>query len=185
MKRRVVPGIGLLMIAVGFGCTDRLAQMQRACQGTWVLKSRQLPDGTLLSFPQIQGVMSWVPIDSRKAHVTVNVLVEGVGRTSRRFDYAASTYEISTSAITRKRHLLIRQGYRASANMPVAVYSIAKTAKGKVTVEDEGIRFYHAAELGKQNTPQGEGFSQLFRGGAMVASYPGAFTDTWEKVHSP
>ena len=109
----IMMGLGLLWNVVGTGCSDRLVEMQTHLQGTWILESRELPDGTSLKSPRIYGVMSWVPIDSRKAHVMLNLLVPKGENQDRTFDYAASTYEISTSAITRKRYLLIRQGYRS------------------------------------------------------------------------
>lgn len=34
--------------ALGMGCTERLAQMQTICEGTWMLESRTLADGTQL-----------------------------------------------------------------------------------------------------------------------------------------
>jgi len=146
--------------------------MQRRLEGVWVLESRELPDGTSLRGPDVSGVMSWVPVDSRRAHVTLNLLVEGEVDQGRTFNYSASTYEISTSAITRKRHILIRQGYRSSAAAPITVYKKAKTAKGKISVEGEVVRVSHE-----------DGFSQVFDGDSMTSTYPDRFTDTWKRVN--
>ena len=167
----------VLMVALAAGCavcgcSDRLAEMQANFEGTWVLESRELPDGTLFRSPQVTGNLTWASVDSRKAHVSIYVLQEGQGEeTPRTFDYAASTYEISTSAITRKRHLLIRQGYRSSEALPVTVYKKDKTSKGKISVSEGVVTVSHE-----------EGFSQVFEGDHMVAVYPGTFTDTWRRL---
>ncbi len=172
MRRWVIVGLGMLAMGGGMGCSDRLADMQDQLKGMWVLESRQLDDGTLIQSPLISGAFLWVPIDSRKAHVTLNVLLDEGDRFPRTFDYAASTYEVSTSAITRKRHLLIRQGYRSSAESPISDYSKAKTAKGKISVEEEGvIKISHE-----------RGFYQEFKGDTMIAAFPGMFTDTWKRI---
>ena len=171
MRRWAVLGLSLFLVGMASGCSDRLADMQEMLEGTWVLESRELPDGTRLQSPQVSGVFSWVPIDSRKANVTLHVLLDSSDRFPRTFDYAASTYEISTSAITRKRHLFIRQGYRSSAEAPITVYPKAKTAKGKISMVDGAIKISHE-----------EGFSQEFNGDRMVAQFPDTFKDTWKRI---
>ncbi len=169
MKRWIT--ICLVVLGCASGCSDRLAQMQQQLAGTWVLEFRELPDGTELRSPNISGVFSWQPIDSRKAHVSLNVLVNNAESGSRTFDYAASKYEISTSAITRSRYLLIRQGYRSSAATPLTVYPKAKAEKGKITLEDGAIRITHE-----------RGYFEEFRGDEMVASFPDRFVDHWKRV---
>ncbi len=172
MRRWVAAGLGLLVMGIGSGCSDRLADMQEQLSGTWILESRQLPDGTLIQSPLISGAFSWVPIDSRKAHVSLNVFLDEGDRFPRTFDYASSTYEVSTSAITRKRHLLIRQGYRSSAETPLSDYPKAKTAKGKISMEEAGIiKISHE-----------RGFYQEFKGDTMIAAFPGVFRDTWKRT---
>ena len=170
MNRWACAGIGLLIAGMS-GCSDRLAEIQQKLQGSWVLESRRLADGQMLTSPRVSGVLSWVPIDSRKAHVTVNVLVNEGDGVPRTFDYAASTYEISTSAITRNRHVLIRQGYRSSAAAPITVYPKARTAKGKISVEDGVVKISHE-----------EGFSQVFESDTMTSTFTDTFTDTWRRV---
>lgn len=164
--------IGLLavLLLVGQGCGDRLAEMQTQLAGTWVLQSRQLADGSVLRPPHIQGAISWIPVSSRKAHVTLNLLEDGKDEAARRFNYAASTYEISTSAITQARYVLIRQGYRSSAKSPISVYPKAKKTKGKITVADSGIEISHDNQ------------AWVFQGNTMTASYNNSWTDTWARV---
>ena len=163
----------ILMVSAGLalGCSDRLAQMQEQLAGTWELESRLLPDGTVLRKPEVSGVFSWQPIDSRKAHVTLNILVDAGGEKPRTFNFAASKYEISTSAITRSRYLLFRQGYRSSSEAPITIYHKAKVEKGKITLEDGLIRITHE-----------RGYSEEFRGDQMVGSFPDVFVDTWKRV---
>ena len=163
----------ILMVSSGLalGCSDRLAQMQEQLAGTWELESRLLPDGTVLRKPEVSGVFSWQPIDSRKAHVTLNILVDAGGEKPRTFNFAASKYEISTSAITRSRYLLFRQGYRSSSEAPITIYHKAKVEKGKITLEDGLIRITHE-----------RGYSEEFRGDQMVGSFPDVFVDTWKRV---
>ena len=163
----------ILMVSAGLalGCSDRLAQMQEQLAGTWELESRLLPDGTVLRKPEVSGVFSWQPIDSRKAHVTLNMLVDAGGEKPRTFNFAASKYEISTSAITRSRYLLFRQGYRSSSEAPITIYHKAKVEKGKITLEDGLILITHE-----------RGYSEEFRGDQMVGSFPDVFVDTWKRV---
>lgn len=178
MLQRIIAQRWTAVVAVMFltvlnGCSDRLAEMQGRFEGTWVLESRELPNGTLYRAPQVQGNLSWTPIDSRKAYVSLYVLEEGAREeTPRTFNLASNTYEISTSAITRKRHLMIRQGYRSSARLPITVYNKARTSKGKISVTDGAITISHD-----------DGFSQVFDGDRMVSIYPGAFTDTWKRLN--
>ena len=171
MNRRLMFVILTLSAGLALGCSDRLAQMQEQLAGTWELESRMLPDGTVLGKPDVSGVFSWQPIDSRKAHVTLNLLVDATGENPRTFDFSASKYEISTSAITRSRYLLMRQGYRSSSESPITIYHKAKVEKGKITLEDGLIRISHE-----------RGYSEEFGGDRMVASFPGVFVDTWKRV---
>ena len=171
MRIGTVFAVGILAFGLSQGCSDRLATMQKQLSGTWVLESRALPDGSVLQPPSVSGTLTWQPIDSRKAHVALNVLLEGRNGSSRSFDYAASKYEISTSAITRSRYLLLRQGYRSSAETPISLYTKAKSAKGKISLEDDLVRITHE-----------RGYSEEFRGDRMTASFPGAFADTWKRI---
>jgi hypothetical protein len=171
MRYGAIIGLGVLLLGFTQGCSDRLATMQEQLAGTWVLSSRELPDGRRLEPPSISGAFTWLPMDSRKAHVTLNVLLEGNGEAPRTFDFAASKYEISTSAITRARHLLIRQGYRSSAETPLSLYTKAKSSKGKISLDEDGIRITHE-----------RGYSESFTGDTMTAAFPGAFVDTWKRV---
>jgi hypothetical protein len=102
--------------------------------------------------------------------VTLNYLEDLKGDEPRRFNYAASTYEISTSAITRARHVLIRQGYRSSAEASMSVYPKAKKVKGKITVENNKIEIAHDES------------QWIFDGNTMTASYNGAWVDTWARM---
>ena len=182
MNRWAAFGVGLLAVVVS-GCADRLASMQAGCQGTWTLVSRELPDGTLLRPPSIRGTICWIPIDSRKAHVTVSVEVAANGEAPRTFDYAASVYEISTSAISRKRHLLLRQGYRRSARERFATYIREKTVKGKITLEEGTIRMSHEGrDVKGRGATRAKGYNQVYNGETMIASYPGVFKDTWQRI---
>ena len=174
MRRWGFVGLVLLLAGSFQGCGDRLADMQSKLAGAWVLESRQLSDGTVLRPPQVSGVISWMPASSRKAYVTLSVLMAKSGNVPRRFDYAASTYEISTSAITQARHLLIRQGYRSSAKSPISVYPKGRKAKGKISVGDTAIEISHDIAGNEQ--------SWVFEGGTMTASYEGAWVDTWRKI---
>jgi len=167
MKRLLVFLLAAFLIQ---GCSDRLSDMQQQLAGTWVLQTRQLQDGTVLKGPHVLGAISWEPISSRKAHVTLNMLEDLKDGTPRRFNYASSTYEISTSAITRARHVLVRQGYRSSAEAPMSVYPKAKKVKGKITVEGSKIEISH-------DTRQ-----WVFEGNTMTASYEGAWVDTWARM---
>jgi hypothetical protein len=170
MARLHKVGLLALLLFLGQGCGDRLAEMQAKLSGTWVLQSRQLADGSVLRPPHIQGAMSWVPVNSRKAHVTLNMLEDAHEKSPRRFNYAASTYEISTSAITQARYVLIRQGYRSSAHSPISIYPKAKKEKGKITVANGGIEISHDAQ------------AWVFQGNTMTAAYKNAWTDTWARV---
>ena len=171
----------LVLVAGTFGCSDRLADMQKACSGTWQLESRKLADGSTIGSPQIQGSMHWEPIDSRKAHVSLTVVREDGDK--QILDHSLSTYEISTSAITRKRHALIQRGYRDRVGSPLAHYARAKTEKGKASVEGNEITFFHAAksETGVEKGGD-EGFTQVYSGDVMTATYTDGFTDTWRRV---
>ena len=163
------------------GCSDRLADMQKACEGTWQLESRTLADGNTLKPPQVQGTIHWEPIDSRKAHVSVTMLRnEGDNQI---MDHSLSTYEISTSAITRKRHALVQRGYRERVGSPLSHYVRGKTEKGKASFEAEEVTFFHAAK-GQTGVEKGgdEGFRQVYSGDVMTASYSDGFTDTWRRV---
>lgn len=179
MVRRVLLFVTL---AGALGCSDRLAEMQAACAGTWRLESRALANGNTLSPPAIQGTIHWEPIDSRKAHVSVTVVRNEDG--NQIMDHSLSTYEISTSAITRKRHALIQRGYREREGSPLSHYIRAKTEKGKATVEGDEITYFHAAK-GETGVEKGgdEGFKQVYQGDVMMSTYSGAFTDTWRRIH--
>ncbi len=167
MKRLM---ICLLSVFAVQGCSDRLSDMQKQLTGTWVLQNRTLQDGTVLRSPHIKGVLFWQPISSRKAYIAFNLLENLKDGTPRRFNYAASTYEISTSAITRARHVLVRQGYRSSAEAPMSIYPKDKKIKGKITVEDDKIEIAHDER------------QWIFEGNTLTASYDGAWVDTWTRI---
>lgn len=171
----------LALIAGASGCSDRLAEMQQACAGTWNLELRTLADGSTIRPPQIQGTLRWEPIDSRKAHVSLT-LVQNKGDIQV-LDHSLSTYEISTSAITRKRHILFQRGYRDREGAPLSHYTRGKTEKGKASVDGDEITFFHAAK-GETGVEKGGGvgFTQVYTGDVMIATYTDGFTDTWRRV---
>ena len=169
--RRGILFMGLFLAVAVSGCGDRLAELQGKVSGTWVLQSRELPDGTTLKTPDVSGILTWRPVDSRKAAVSLHIDVaarEDVGRT---FNFSTSKYEISTSAITRTRFLLIRQGYRSSAPTPMSFDPKARASKGKITIEDGVVKIAHE-----------RGYNERFEGDRMIASFPGMFIDTWVRV---
>ena len=171
----------LLLVAGAFGCSDRLAEMQQACAGTWNLESRTLADGSTIGPPRIQGTIHWEPIDSRKAHVSLTLVQNNDDK--QVLDHSLSTYEISTSAITRKRHVLFQRGYRDREGAPLSNYIRGKTEKGKATVEGNSITFFHAAK-GETGVEKGGGvgFTQVYTGDVMITTYTDGFTDTWRRV---
>ena len=178
MKKAIV--MAALLVGTA-GCGDRLGEMQNACRGTWQLESRQLANGTTLRDPAIRGVLNWEPIDARKAHVSLTVVREQEGK--QLFDHALSTYEISTSAITRKRHVLIQRGYRDREGAPLSQYIRAKTEKGKASIKDGEISFRHAAiDAAGSSLPGDTGYSEVFKGDVMIANYADSFTDTWRRI---
>ena len=180
MRRALLPA--LLTLVLTQGCSNRLAEMQSACGGTWMLVSREMADGSVILPPAISGTMYWHPIDARKAHVSMMVSLDKPDR--QIMDHAGSVYEISTSAITRKRHSLIQRGYRGQEGSPFSHYNRAKTAKGKASLENGEVRFYHAAkDLSGQESTEEIGFTQIYKDGRMTAVYTGVFTDTWQRIN--
>ena len=171
----------LALAVTAMGCGDRLADMQQACAGTWELESRTLPDGSVISAPQIQGTIHWEPIDSRKAHVSLTLVQNDEGK--QILDHSLSTYEISTSAITRKRHVLIQRGYRDREGSAISHYIRAKTEKGKASVEGADVTYFHAAK-GETGVEKGgdEGFKQVYAGNMMTSTYTDGFTDKWRRI---
>ncbi len=177
MRRATLTFIIALLMATG--CSDRLSQMQDACKGTWALDSRELADGRTIRPPAIEGLMHWNPIDARKAHVSVTVIQNREDK--QIFDYAASTYEISTSAITRKRHALVQRGYRDREGL--SHYVRAKTEKGKASIEDGKITYHHAKKDAAGGTlPGDDGYTEVFGDGVMTATYTDTFKDTWRRI---
>ena len=158
-------------------CTDRLAEMQTMCKGTWMLESRTFADGTVLRSPSLEGHIVWTPIDGRKAHVTSSVRVrEGKKPT---FDYAASVYEISTSAVTQTRYALFRQGYRPNATNPFAYYGRARKSKGKVTLNENVLVFTHSKEVSGKIPLT---FTQTIEGKTMTVRVGERYVDVWHKL---
>lgn len=167
----------LLLLA---GCTDQLAVIQDSCRGRWELVRREMPDGTLYGAPAVRGEMIWKKLDARRAHVTLWVQT-AVSR--EKLDYAASVYEISTSAITRNRHLLVRRGYRPVETVPLSVYGRARKTRGVIKLLPGLVEITHEADL-QSGGGHKEAFTQVFEGDTMTASYTGAFSDTWKRVHT-
>ena len=170
-----------VLLTGALGCSDRLADMQAACAGTWQLETRMLADGSMIRPPLVQGTIHWEPIDSRKAHVSVTVVQNNGDH--QVMDHSLSTYEISTSAITRKRHALVQRGYREREGAPLSHYIRAKTEKGKASVEGDEVTFFHAAK-GETGVEKGgdEGFRQIYASGVMTSIYSNGFTDTWRRL---
>ena len=173
--------VAAVVLVTTAGCSDRLSQMQNACKGTWVLDSRELADGRTIQPPAIEGVMNWEPIDARKAHVSVTLVQNREDK--QIVDYAVSTYEISTSAITRKRHTLIQRGYRDREGATLSHYARAKTEKGKASIENGEITYHHAAKDASGGTlPGDDGYTEVFGDGVMTATYTGTFKDIWHRI---
>lgn len=168
--RRIPLVIVLCGLALCLGCADRLASMQDLVKGTWSLQARRMPDGKVLAPPHIFGLLQWSPVDSRTAHVTLDVRVSPEGGEGA-FDHSASTCEISTSAITRKRHMLIRRGYKSSSQEPIVYYNKERSFKGKVSVEGDHFVISHE-----------EGQTQSFQGDTMTSIVSGGFVDTWKRM---
>jgi len=178
----ILKRIWIISLVVGaFGCSDRLADMQQACSGTWELESRTMVDGSVLRSPQLQGTIHWEPIDSRKAHVSVTMVNNA--NEKQVLDHSLSTYEISTSAITRKRHVLIQRGYRDREGASLSHYIRGKTEKGKASIEGAKVIYFHAAK-GETGVEKGgeEGFKQVYAGDVMTSTYTDGFIDNWRRI---
>jgi hypothetical protein len=132
-------------------------------EGTYQLLSRKLPDGTVLSPPEIMGLFTYT-----KRHRTVNIVrKDATGKVSSSAN--VSTYTLTATEYSETRLFSIVNDQIGGKDI---VYNLAsETRNTPVTVEGGRVQFKNP--LGTR--------SLVFEGNKVTATAEGT-VDVWEKV---
>lgn len=134
-------------------------------QGTYRLVSRELPDGTIVTPPQIMGLLTYT-----QTHRSITVA--GEDASGKFFAMRAATYTLSPTEYT-ETVLFRATNLSASASDRTQIdYDVpAQPLSTPVTVAGDRIEF---------RVPDEPVFA--FEGTTMIATQEGQFVDTWERV---
>lgn len=134
-------------------------------QGTYRLLSRELPDGTILTPPQIMGLLTYT-----ETHRSITVVGEdALGKffAMRGATYTLSPTEYSETVLFRATNLSAGSSDRTRIDYDVP----GSTLSTPVTVAGDRIEF----ELADEPVFK-------FEGATLTATHEGQFVDTWERV---
>lgn len=161
MKYRLLTIFGALLITASFCITSQAADFT-SIEGTYVLESRQLPDGTILTPPAIAGLYN-----VSGGYVNLNIAVKDAeGNVSSRSSIA--TYTISGSTYTEEAI------YFADNDGTGIKYDFTKKSGSSEMVVTDGkveLRF-----------PLTENIYGSFGPNSLTAMDSGKFIDKWVKV---
>ena len=133
-------------------------------EGTYLLVSRTLPDGTLQKPPAINGLMSY-----SRQHRNLNVMWTDADGTPRSYSLV-STYKLTSSEYT---ETLLYTLYNRPPESTGPVYGLEpKTATVPVQLTGRRVQFKFPFDLP----------TALFEADRLTATAPGAFIDVWQKV---
>jgi len=159
-------------IAVLGSCNPRGETEQRAAtsteaspaiQGTYRLVSRELPDGTILTPPQIMGLQTCT-------ETYRSISVTGEDASGKFFAMRAATYTLSPTEYTET--VLFRATNLSSPDRTHIDYDVpTQPVTAPVTVAGDRIEF---------RLPDEPVFA--FEGTTATATHEGRFVDTWERV---
>ncbi|HSM36104.1 MAG TPA: hypothetical protein VK837_06875 [Longimicrobiales bacterium] len=134
-------------------------------EGTYRLVSRALPDGTILTPPQVMGLLTYA-----QTHRSITVVGEdsaGKFFAMRGATYTLTPTEYSEDVLFRATNLSANASDRTQIDYGVP----AQPVKAPVTVAGDRIEF---------RLPGEPAFA--FAGATMIATQEGRFVDTWERV---
>ena len=133
-------------------------------EGTYKRISRTLPDGTMLSPPDIMGLMTYT-----KTHRTFNIVrKDATGKFASRS--SVSTYTLTATEYSETRLFSIVHDQIGGKEI---VYNLSsETRSAPVTVEGGRIEFKHPFDP----------LSLVFEGNKITVTAEGRFVDVWEKV---
>ena len=133
-------------------------------EGTYLLVSRTLPDGTLQKPPTINGLMSY-----SRQHRNLNVMWTDADGTPRSYSLV-STYKLTSSEYT---ETLLYNMYDRPPESAGPVYGLeSKTATVPVQLTGKSVQFKFPFDLP----------TAVFDAERLTATAPGAFVDVWQKV---
>jgi hypothetical protein len=133
-------------------------------EGTYKLLSRKLPDGTMLSPPEIMGLFTYT-----KAHMNFNIVRKDATGKFSSFS-VVSTYKLTATEYSETRLFSI---FNDQIGGKEIVYDLSgKTQSALVKMEGGRLEFKHPFD-----TP-----SLVFEGNKITATAEGRFVDVWEKV---
>jgi len=161
MNYRLLTIFGALLITASFCITSQAADFT-SIEGTYVLESRKLPDGTILTPPAIVGLYS---MDDGYLNFNLAVKDTEGNTTSRSF---IGTYTISGSTYTEEIH------YSGDNDGTGMKYDFTKKSGSSEMVEADGnveLEFPHADNIYGSFGPN-----------SLTAMKSGAFIDKWVKV---
>jgi hypothetical protein len=167
MVRTTVPMLLVLTLALSFASEPPRPQASSApsIEGTYTLLSRQLPDGTRLSPPDIMGLWTYT-----KTHRNFNIVQKDAAGKFRSFSLV-STYTLTGTEYRETLLFSIRTDQIGGKDI---VYDLSgQTRSAPVTVHGGRIQF----ELPFESRPL------VFEGNKVTATAAdNAKVDIWEKV---
>jgi hypothetical protein len=164
MKRQFSTlSVVLVVLVVGLSAIAASAQTP-SIEGTYKLLSRKLPDGTMLSPPNIMGLLTYT-----KSHRNFNIVIKDA--TGKFYSYSlVSTYKLTATEYSETRLFSILNDQSGGKDI---VYDLSEKTES-VPVKMEGGRL--------QFKPPFDPPALVFEGNKMTATLEGGFVDVWEKV---
>lgn len=139
-----------------------LTGASQSIQGSYILISRELPDGTVLRPPEIMGLFTYTETHR-------NFTIVGADAMGKFFISRGATYTFSPTEYSETQ--LFNIANDASDRTQVVYDVTAATVKAPVTVSGDRVQFKPGAEP-----------VLTFEGTTLTATQDGQFVDTWERI---
>jgi hypothetical protein len=155
---------GVLVVMVVLLSAIAASAQAPSIEGTYKLISRKLPDGTMLSPPNIMGLLTYT-----KSHRNFNIVIKDA--TGKFYSYSlVSTYTLTATEYSETRLFSILNDQIGGKDI---VYDLSGKTQS-VPVKMEGGRL--------QFKPPFDPPSLVFERNKITATLEGGFIDEWEKV---
>ena len=167
MRRYLSSGLhGFLaaVVAVVFMLANTAAAEKISLEGTYRLVSRQLPDGTIKSSPDVLGLLSFT-----KTHRNLQVVWKGANGILCSYSLA-STYSFTPAKYTEKVLFTSLNDYTTGQKI---AFDLVK--------RNQTVQIISAAEIDAAKTPF-EPPTMVIDGNRIITTAEGMFIDEWERI---
>ena len=150
-----------VFLVLVIGCGEQV-KYQSTFRGSWILNSRKLPDGKVITPPSVTGLLQWFPISENQAHVIV-----AFTRNEESIQVLESIYQLEDQSFEQEEFVQIGGEYALEHQPKIAIER--KTRQGRISQENGQI------------TLTADGSKHVFNGAALTITHENGTVDSWQR----